>query len=75
MKRVTLAPGLARVVGLLVGMAVGLAVGCSARDDGSSPEAAVRSLISAARDSATGDRQTVRTVREGKSWKVELPLR
>ena len=25
--------------------------------------------------SATGDRQTVHTVREGKSWKVELPLR
>jgi hypothetical protein len=25
--------------------------------------------------SATGDRQTVRTVREGRGWKVELPLR
>ena len=25
--------------------------------------------------SATGDRQTVHTVREGKSWKVELPVR
>ena len=125
-------------------MTAGLAAGCSARDDGSSPEAAVRSLIAAARAgdrgavydrlgprtrahiealliathrtgsarmlvpadlvavgwlppawepagtrvlhrdgaeadvevySATGDRQTVRTVREGKSWKVELPLR
>jgi hypothetical protein len=118
--------------------------GCSARDDGSSPEAAVRSLIAAARagdrgavydrfgprtrahieallaathpnggarmlspedlvtvgwlppawepsgtrllhhdDSeaevevyaASGDRQAVHTVREGKVWKVELPLR
>ncbi len=124
---------------------VGLAAGCGARDDGSSPEAAVRSLIATARAgdrgavydrlgprtrahidgaagrrptgpaaraccapptwspsagcrrpgsrparacctatardadvevySATGDRQTVHTVREGKSWKVELPLR
>jgi len=25
--------------------------------------------------SATGDRQTVHTVREGRAWKVELPLR
>ncbi|HVV15692.1 MAG TPA: hypothetical protein VHH90_00705 [Polyangia bacterium] len=25
--------------------------------------------------SATGDRQTVHTVREGRGWKVELPLR
>ena len=118
--------------------------GCDARDDGSSPEAAVRSLIAAARAGdraavyerfgprtrarieallaathptgsarmlapedlvtvgwlppawepsgtrllhredneaevevygATGDRQAVHTVREGKVWRVELPLR
>ena len=117
--------------------------GCGGRDDGSSPEAAVRSLIAAARAgdraavyaasaraparisrrcwrrrngpaarmlrpedlvtvgwlppawepagmrllrrdgteaevevySAAGDRQTISTVREGKSWKVELPFR
>ncbi len=128
----------------MLGLATGLAVGCGARDDGSSPEAAVRSLIATARAgdrgavydrlgprtrahieallvathrtgsarmlapsdlvavgwlppawepagtrvlhrdgaeaevevySATGDRQTVHTVREEKSWKVELPLR
>jgi hypothetical protein len=146
MKQVTQARGVGVVAGLalVVWMAAGLAVGCSARDDGSSPEAAVRSLIAAARAgdrgavydrlgprtrahieallvathrtgsarmlapadlvavgwlppawepagtrvlhrdgaeadvevySATGDRQTVHTVREGKSWKVELPLR
>jgi hypothetical protein len=127
----------------LAGLAVaGLA--CNARDDGSSPEAAVRSLIAAARAgdrtavydrfgprtrarieallaathptggarmlspedlvtvgwlppawepsgtrvlqreenqaevevyAASGDRQAVQTVREGKVWKVELPLR
>jgi hypothetical protein len=120
------------------------ALGCSGRDDGSSPEAAVRSLIAAARAgdrtavydllgprtrahidallaathrtggarmlapsdlvavgwlppawepagtrvvrrdaddadvevfSATGERQPVHVVREGKSWRVELPLR
>ncbi|HVV48414.1 MAG TPA: hypothetical protein VHO06_02035 [Polyangia bacterium] len=119
-------------------------LGCTGRDDGSSPEAAVRSLIAAARAgdrgavyerlgprtrahlealllathrnggarlltpadlvavgwlppawepagtrlvrregndadvevySATGDRQSVHTVREGRSWKVELPIR
>jgi hypothetical protein len=122
----------------------GFGLGCNARDDGSSPEAAVRSLIAAARAgdrgavyerlgphtrahleallaathrsggarmlapadlvavgwlppawepagtrvlhrdgdeaevevySATGERQPVHTVREGKSWRVELPLR
>jgi hypothetical protein len=121
-----------------------LGTGCDARDDGSSPEAAVRSLIAAARAgdraavyerfgprtrahieallaathptggarmlapedlvtvgwlppawepsgtrllhredneaevevyAATGDRQAVHTVREGKVWRVELPLR
>ena len=120
------------------------AAGCGGRDDGSSPEAAVRSLIAAARAgdraavynrfgprtraridallstarktggthvlhpedlvtvgwlppawepsgtrvvrhddleaevevySAGGDRQAIRTVKEGKSWKVELPFR
>lgn len=120
------------------------AAGCSSRDDGSSPEAAVRSLIAAARAgdrlavyqrfgprtrarieeqlssarktgatrilrpedlvtvgwvppaweaagtrllqkgadeaevevySAGGDRQSVKVVKEGKSWRVELPLR
>jgi hypothetical protein len=120
------------------------ALGCAGRDDGSSPEAAVRTLIAAARAgdrtavyerlgprtrahidallvathrtggarmlvpsdlvavgwlppawepagtrvvhrdgeeadvevfSATGERQPVRVVREGKSWKVELPVR
>ena len=128
----------------VVALAVGPTAGCTGRDDGSSPEAAVRSLIAAARAgdrgavyerlgprtrahlegmlvathrsggarmltpadlvavgwlppawepagtrvlhregddadvevySATGDRQTVHTVREGKSWKVELPVR
>jgi len=95
--------------------------GCGGRDDGSNPEAAVRSLIGAARagdraavyarfgprtrarvdgllasaqrtgmrllrrdgneaevevySSASGDRQTIHTVREDKSWKVELPFR
>jgi hypothetical protein len=127
----------------LAGLALML-VGCNSHDDGSSPEAAVRSLIAAARAgdrvavyqrfgertrarvenllssarktgatrilrpedlvtvgwvppaweasgtrllqhhgdeaevevySATGDRQSVRVVREAKSWKVELPLR
>jgi hypothetical protein len=121
-----------------------LAVGCGGREDGSSPEAAVRSLIATARAgdraavynclgphtrahieallsathrtgnarmlapsdlvavgwlppawepagtrllrrqgddadvevySATGERQAVHTVREGRSWKVELPIR
>jgi hypothetical protein len=125
-------------------LAGGPPLGCNGRDDGSSPEAAVRTLIAAARAgdrgavydrlgprtrahleamlvathrsggarmltpgdlvavgwlppawepagtrvlhregddadvevySATGDRQTVHTVREGKSWKVELPVR
>ena len=129
---------------VVIGTSAVLVVGCGARDDGSSPEAAVRSLIATARAgdrgavydrlgprtrahieallvathrtgsarmlapsdlvavgwlppawepagtrvlhrdgaeaevevySATGDRQTVHTVREGKSWKVELPLR
>jgi hypothetical protein len=128
---------------LLVAVAF-LALGCGGRDDGSSPEAAVRSLIAAARAgdraavyerfgprtrarvqtllatahrtggtrmprpedlvtvgwlppawepsgmrllrhddneaevevySAAGDRQAIQTVREGKSWKVELPFR
>jgi hypothetical protein len=129
---------------LLCAAALLLAVGCSGRDDGSSPEGAVRSLIAAARAgdrlavyqrfgprtrarvenllssarktgatrilrpedlvtvgwvppaweaagtrllqrhgdeaevevySGGGDRQSVRVVRENKSWKVELPLR
>jgi hypothetical protein len=134
-----------RLLLFLLLLALGaLPLGCNGRDDGSSPEAAVRSLIAAARAgdrgavyerlgprtrahleallmathrnggarmltpadlvavgwlppawepagtrvlhregddadvevySATGDRQTVHTVREGKSWKVELPVR
>jgi hypothetical protein len=129
--------------GALAG-AVLLAAGCSGRDEGGSPEAAVRSLIAAARAgdraavyerfgprtrarvqallatahrtggsrlpkpedlvtvgwvppaweptgmrvvrgddkeaevevySAAGDRQAIRTVKEGKTWKVELPFR
>jgi hypothetical protein len=129
--------------GALAG-AVLLAAACSGRDEGGSPEAAVRSLIAAARAgdrtavyerfgprtrarvqallatahrtggsrlpkpedlvtvgwvppaweptgmrvvrgddkeaevevySAAGDRQAIRTVKEGKSWKVELPFR
>jgi hypothetical protein len=136
-------PGRA-VLALVLGLVLGAAPGCNARDDGSSPEAAVRSLISAARAgdrsavydrfgprtrahiqellaathrtggarmlapedlvtvgwlppawepagtrtlrrdenqaevevySATGDRQSVETVREGKTWKVELRQR
>jgi hypothetical protein len=124
--------------------ALALGAGCTGRDDGSSPEAAVRSLIAASRAgdraavyerfgprtrarvdallstarrtggtrvlrpedlvtvgwlppaweaagtrllhadeteaevevySAGGDRQAVMTVKEGKSWKVELPFR
>ena len=136
-------PAALGVCAALAGLAfAGLA--CNARDDGSSPEAAVRSLIAAARAgdrgavydrfgprtrahieallaathptggarmlspqdlvtvgwlppawepsgtrvlhgdddeaeievyAATGDRQAVHTVREGKVWKVELPLR
>lgn len=131
--------------GALLAAALGLtAAGCGGRDDGSSPEAAVRSLIAASRAgdrgavyerfgprtrvrvdallstarrtggtrvlrpedlvtvgwlppaweaagtrllhadeteaevevySAGGDRQAVKTVKEGKSWKVELPFR
>ena len=129
---------------LLFAALVGAPPACNARDDGSSPSAAVRSLIAAARAgdrgavydrlgprtrgrieallvaghrsgggrmlvpqdlvavgwlppawepagtrvlhrdgdeaevevfSGTGDRQSVHTVREGKSWKVELPAR
>ena len=129
---------------LLVGGLALAAVACGGREDGSSPEAAVQSLIAAARAgdraavyerfgprtrarvdallstarrtggtrllrpedivtvgwlppawepagtrllhredveaevevySAGGDRQAIRTVREGKSWKVELPFR
>jgi|SRR4051794_14142065 hypothetical protein len=131
-----------RVRGALVGAA--LLVACGGRDEGSSPEAAVRSLIAAARAgdraavyerfgprtrarvqallatahrtggtrmprpedlvtvgwlppaweptgmrllrgddteaevevySAVGERQAIRTVKEGKAWKVELPFR
>lgn len=131
-------------VALLAGGLALAAVGCGGRDDGSSPEAAVRSLITSARAgdraavynrfgpstrarvdallasarrtggtrvlrpedlvtvgwlppawepagtrlvrrddneaevevySAAGDRQAIRTVKEGRSWKVELPYR
>jgi hypothetical protein len=130
--------------GVVLGVVLAVAVGCGGRDDGSSPEAAVRSLIAASRAgdraavyerfgprtrarvdallstarrtggtrvlrpedlvtvgwlppaweaagtrllhaddseadvevySAGGDRQAVKTVKEGKSWKVELPFR
>jgi hypothetical protein len=134
-----------RRLGATLGVCLALAsVACNGRDDGSSPEAAVRSLIAAARAgdraavydrfgprtrarveallaathptagarmlspedlvtvgwlppawepagtrllrhddneaevevyAASGDRQAVHTVREGKVWKVELPLR
>ncbi|HZL18115.1 MAG TPA: hypothetical protein VFG23_10245 [Polyangia bacterium] len=136
--------GLALCAGLALATLVFAGPGCNARDDGSSPEAAVRSLIAAARAGdrtavydrfgprtrahieallaathptggarlltpedlvtvgwlppaweasgtrllnrggdgaevevygASGDRQAVHTVREGKVWKVELPLR
>ena len=130
---------------LLVGLALAIGIGgCSGRDDGSSPEGAVRALIAAARAgdrvavyqgfgprtrarigellssarrtggtrtlrpedlvtvgwvppaweaagtrlvsrqgdeaevevySGAGDRQNVRVVREGRAWRVELPLR
>ena len=135
--------GRVALLAAFVGLAVH-AAGCSSRDDGSSPEAAVQSLIAAARAgdrlavyqrfgprtrariddllssarrtgatrilrpedlvtvgwvppaweaagtrllrrdgedaevevySGGGDRQSVRVVREAKSWKVELPLR
>jgi hypothetical protein len=132
-----------RAVVVVLGAALAL-VGCSGRDDASNPEAAVRSLIAAARTgdragvynrlgprtrarvddlltaarrtggtrmlkpedlvtvgwlppawepagtrllrrdeqeadvevySAGGDRQTIKTVKEAKTWKVELPFR
>jgi hypothetical protein len=131
-------------VRLAAALALSLVLGCGGREDGSSPEAAVRSLIATARAgdraavynclgprtrahieallgathrtgnarmlapsdlvavgwlppawepagtrlvrrqgdeadvevySATGERQPVHTVREGRSWKVELPIR
>jgi hypothetical protein len=135
---------MSRLGAILFGGVALLMIACSGRDDGSSPEAAVRSLIAAARAgdraavyehfgprtrarvqtllatahrtggtrmprpedlvtvgwlppawepsgmrllrhddseaevevySAAGDRQAIQTVKEGKSWKVELPFR